>query len=131
MAISGLSNVVDFSMSQMNHVGEGHWCAVLSDGTMRCAGTGGYSQLGNGGSTSMNWIANPVTVSGIGNAIKVYTNSSGYSTNYGRSCALLSDGTVKCWGYLYNVGNTPSPTVITGLANVIDFALSEENDSGE
>lgn len=38
-------------------------------------------------------------MSGITNAIKVYTVSSGWGTPYGSSCALLSDGMIKCWGY--------------------------------
>ena len=72
---------------------------MLADGTARCGGTGTYGQLGNGTATNTNWISGMVTVSGLTNATKIYTASSGYSTNYGMSCAILADTTIKCWGY--------------------------------
>ena len=41
---------------------EGHSCAALSDGTVKCWGAGGYGQLGNGATNNQNI---PVSVSGI------------------------------------------------------------------
>lgn len=55
--------------------------------------------LENGTTTTTNWISGMVTVSGLTNATKIYTASAGYSTNYGMSCAILSTGATKCWGY--------------------------------
>jgi hypothetical protein len=62
-----------------------------------CSGYGGYGELGNAASSSVNWTT-PVTVSGITNAVKIYTTTSAFSTDYGSSCALLFDGQIKCWG---------------------------------
>ena len=80
--------------------------------------------LGKGGVATRLY---PVTVSGINNAVKVYTASSAYSTNYGRSCALLSDGSVKCWGHLPHYGSASTPVTISGMTNVVDVSLSPEN----
>ena len=115
-------------MSNGNSSGDGHTCVVQSTGTVKCWGQGGYGQLGNGAASLSNV---PVSVSGINNAVKVYTASSGYSTNYGHSCALLSTGQVKCWGYLPNYGQTNTPVTISGLSNVVDFSMSQNNDSAE
>ena len=91
-------------------------------------GSGDYGQLGNGYSYTSLY---PVEVTGITNAVKVYTASAGYSTAYGRSCALLSDTTVKCWGYLPSYGQVNTPLAITGLTGVVDFSMSQENSSTE
>lgn len=85
-------------MSQINHQAEGHWCAVISDGTVKCAGTGDYGQLGNGASNSTSWVSGAVVVANMNNAVRVITGNSGYSTNYGWTCAILSNGQTKCWG---------------------------------
>jgi alpha-tubulin suppressor-like RCC1 family protein len=126
VSITGVTGAVDLSMSSDNSSQQGHYCVVLSTGSVMCGGYGAYGQLGNNSTASVNWL-NPVTVSGISNASKVYVASSGYSTAYGRSCALLSDKTLKCWGYLPNAGqyNTPTNVSISGL--VADFSMSSDN----
>jgi len=48
----------------------------------------------------------------------------GTSSTEGRTCALLSDATVKCWGDLGSSGNATSAIAIGSLANVTDFSLS-------
>jgi alpha-tubulin suppressor-like RCC1 family protein len=65
-------------------------CAVLSGGTVKCWGedSGDYGVLGNG-STSRQLT--PVSVNNISNATAISVGQ--YS-----ACALLSGGTVKCWG---------------------------------
>jgi alpha-tubulin suppressor-like RCC1 family protein len=69
--------------------GSVHTCAVLSNGTIRCWGDNGSSQLGNNGNGPNSlW---PVTVSGITDAVDV--KAGGWHT-----CALLNSGEVRCWG---------------------------------
>jgi hypothetical protein len=120
---------LDYSLSSVGaNTQEGHSCAVTGAGEVKCMGYGNYGQLGNGGASQS---PTAVSVSGINNAVKVYTASSGYSTNYGHSCALLLDGSVKCWGYLQSYGQANTPVAITGLTSVIDFSMSKGNASDQ
>lgn len=70
-------------------------CAGLSDGIARCWGDNRYGQLGNGvsGNGALSYI--PVSVSGIDNAVEIATS---HVSTSGHTCAILSDGVVKCWG---------------------------------
>ena len=74
--------------------GYGTLCMVLTNGRIRCSGSSEDGELGNGSIGDGSLRA--VTVSGITNAVAM--DSSRISTH---SCALLADGTVKCWGYNY------------------------------
>jgi alpha-tubulin suppressor-like RCC1 family protein len=98
-----------------------HTCAVLQDGTVRCWGDNTYGQLGDGttiippavrGGPSTAHSATPVTVSGISTAVTVAA-ADGFHT-----CAVLQDGTVRCWGdnstgQLGNGSTTNSSTPVT------------------
>jgi len=92
-----LTPVSVFGISDATAVaaGQTHTCAVLSDGTVQCWGSNLYGQLGNGGTPVTDCggfcSATPVSVSGISTATAIVTGSE-------HTCALLSDGTVKCWG---------------------------------
>jgi alpha-tubulin suppressor-like RCC1 family protein len=70
-----------------------HRCAALEDGTVRCWGQNQTGQLGNGTNEASEV---PVVVEGISNAIAVAVGS--LDSSIGHSCALLDDGTVRCWG---------------------------------
>ncbi len=96
--------------------GEHHTCAVLSDGTVTCWGYNWAGQLGNGTNTSSNV---PVAVTGGALANKKATQIAAGASH---TCALISDGTVTCWGESEGNGtNTSSnvPVAVTGgaLAN--------------
>lgn len=74
-----------------------HTCALLASGGVKCWGYNALGQLGQG---HTDWIgdepgevaASPVVDLGSG-AIAV-----AIATSYDHTCALLSDGAVKCWG---------------------------------
>jgi alpha-tubulin suppressor-like RCC1 family protein len=93
VAVSGITNAVAVA------AGENHNCAVLSSGSIQCWGVNGCGQLGNdtgGGDCNVTCTAMdssvPVSVSGITNAIAVAGGSS-------HTCAVLSTGSVQCWGH--------------------------------
>ena len=72
--------------------GEYHTCAILDDGSLNCWGWDNYGQLGDGGTnTDKN---TPVSVS-LGTGRTAVAVSAG---NY-HTCAILDDGSLKCWGY--------------------------------
>lgn len=70
-------------------VGNTHACAVLSDGTAKCWGAGSYGALGDGTTQAKN---TPVTVTAVSETIVKISAGSLYS------CAVLGNGSVKCWG---------------------------------
>jgi len=82
--VSGISTATAVS------VGTDYSCALLANGTIRCWGFNSTGQLGNGTTTASN---TPVEVSGITTASAVSTSGSG-----GHSCAVLANGTIRCWG---------------------------------
>ena len=67
-----------------------HACAVLSSGSAQCWGYNNYGQLGNGPTTAS--ASNiPVPVSAISAPVRL-------AAGYWHTCALLSDGAMRCWG---------------------------------
>ncbi len=98
--------------------GGGQTCALLSDGSVKCWGRNDYGQLGLGDTANrgddpgeMGSSLPPVDL-GPGNAAAALTTSH-------QTCALLTNGTVKCWG-LNNYGQL-------GLGDM----LSRGDDPGE
>jgi alpha-tubulin suppressor-like RCC1 family protein len=85
VAVSGLSGVSAVA------AGEEQTCALLSGGTVECWGGTYDGELGNGTSGAMSQTT-PVAVSGL-SEVTAITAGGGYT------CALLSGGTVECWGY--------------------------------
>jgi alpha-tubulin suppressor-like RCC1 family protein len=66
-----------------------HACAVTNFGTVLCWGWNEYGRLGDG-TTTMRLA--PVPVTGLSDAVGVTVGSLSHS------CALMSSGTVQCWG---------------------------------
>jgi alpha-tubulin suppressor-like RCC1 family protein len=81
--------------------GDSHTCALLSGGSVQCWGDNAYGQLGNGSTNtcldggSRPCSLTPIAVSGITNAIAIAAGEE-------HTCALLSGGSVQCWGSYYS-----------------------------
>ena len=96
--------------------GYDHTCAILDNGSVSCWGAGDFGQLGNGGTSDKNI---PTLTSSLGTGRKAVAISAGGS----RTCAILDNGDISCWGYgnyglLGNGGtshqNTPTLTSSLG-----------------
>jgi alpha-tubulin suppressor-like RCC1 family protein len=74
--------------------GHNHSCALLSDGTVRCWGYNAYGEVGDNTTTNRSVATLVVSSSGSGTLSGVSHLSSGRF----HSCALISDGSVYCWG---------------------------------
>ena len=83
--------------------GEYHSCALLTDGTAQCWGAGAFGQVGSGTTAD---TSSPVTVIGPGGygslsgiaAISAGGADINETNDYEHTCALMSNGTVVCWG---------------------------------
>src|SRR5262245_18033461 len=82
--VSGLSSEV-----AAVSVGVQYSCALTTAGGVRCWGAGTSGQLGDGQQASS---STPVTPTGLGSGVR------SVSAGYAHACALLDDGTVRCWG---------------------------------
>jgi alpha-tubulin suppressor-like RCC1 family protein len=92
-------------------VASSHACAVLADGTVRCWGDNLSGQLGDG---TIEARETPVSVEGISNAVAVAV---GGSNSFGTSCALLDDGTARCWGT--NAGGLDTQEIVNSSTPVV------------
>ncbi len=82
--------VMGISTATQVEAGGYHTCARLSGGKVECWGSNYDGQLGNG-LADRNSHPTPIEVKGISSATQ-------FTAGDLHSCALLSDGRVKCWG---------------------------------
>lgn len=106
-------------------LGRGFGCAATRDGGILCFGDNEYGQLG--GNLRAPRSDKPIAVVGISGARRVVAGDR-------HACALLRDGTVRCWGnndhgqtgsathYLPAARELVSADVVEGLSDVIDVA---------
>ncbi len=91
-----------------------HTCALMTAGAVSCWGYNEFGQLGDGTTTDSPM---PVAVAGLPSSIRAITTGGNFS------CALKTDGGVKCWG-LNAAGqlgdgtytDSPAPVDVAGLA---------------
>src|SRR5262249_29554741 len=69
--------------------GRNHTCALRGNSTVSCWGSDSSGQLGDGAS-GLNQLI-PVPVAGLSNVIAIAAGEA-------HTCALVADGTVRCWG---------------------------------
>lgn len=95
VAVKGLTGV---TLTGVTRIAAGglHTCAALADGSAQCWGINDYGQIGAG--TTGGQQLNPTQVSGLtaGSGVRDVTTGSAHS------CALLADGTARCWGFGHN-----------------------------
>lgn len=90
--------------------GDYHTCALLDDGSVRCWGLGADGRLGYGnirdvGDDEVPGSVGPVFL-GTGRARAITAGGS-------HTCALLDNGSVRCWGFAYQgqLGNSSQVTI--------------------
>jgi alpha-tubulin suppressor-like RCC1 family protein len=76
--------------------GGGHTCAVLDDKSVRCWGFGFFGELGLGNMNSIGVTETPATVPSVDLGFGARVNA--ITAGDVHTCALLEDGSVRCWG---------------------------------
>ncbi len=78
-------------------VGNSHNCVILDNGGAKCWGFGSFGQLGQG--SAVNLGDDPGEMSALA-SINLGTGRTATAVSAGENhtCALLDNGTVKCWG---------------------------------
>jgi alpha-tubulin suppressor-like RCC1 family protein len=115
--VSGAANVTQVS------VGQEHVCGLGVNGSVKCVGNGSAYQLGTGNTTS---ISTPASVANLfgperGVAIRGANGSGNYGDGY-FTCALMSNGVIRCWGDnpYGQLGISGSPSTATPTDTVHD-----------
>ncbi|MCB0977911.1 MAG: hypothetical protein KDB02_10680 [Acidimicrobiales bacterium] len=119
VTVSGLTGVVAVS------AGNEHTCAALASGVLKCWGANDNGQLGD--DSGSDHSTTPVTVTGLVGKSVFAVSASKFHT-----CAALTDGTARCWGFngsgrLGNGTNVSSttPVVVSGLTGVADITTGD------
>lgn len=97
-----------------------HTCALFTSGAVHCWGVNDQGQVGNGG-TALEGVV-PLT-----QAVGLDAGVSALALGYDRSCALMADGGLRCWGLntpgRLGIGsdsvNVGTPTAVMGLAGPV------------
>ena len=77
--------------------GDLHTCAILDDDTVRCWGYGGNGQLGYGNTAQRRGPRN--SRPSRGRSISGAPHRWAISAGLAQTCAVLDEGSVRCWGF--------------------------------
>ncbi|MBU1215395.1 MAG: RCC1 repeat-containing protein [Gammaproteobacteria bacterium] len=122
VTVAGLSSAIAITASRPRLDNYGHTCALISGGAVQCWGRNIVGQLGTGNTTD-SYV--PTAVTGLAEAVTA-VQTGGFHT-----CAILSGGSIQCWGdnALGQLGDgtttTPrtTPVLVNGITNATALAL--------
>lgn len=104
-------------------VGGMHTCALLSSGKVRCWGDNSVGQLGYGNNDNIGDDELPLVAGDIDVGSPVTKITAGFA----HTCALLSSGAVRCWGYgtygRLGYGNTATVGITNTPASAGDVQI--------
>ena len=103
--------------------GTNHSCALLGDGSVRCWGLNSSGQLGIGNTNTIGDNETPTATSAVNlggtSAVQIAAGAN-------HTCAVLADGTARCWGLngngqlglgnTNNVGDDEAPSAVSAVS---------------
>jgi alpha-tubulin suppressor-like RCC1 family protein len=118
MQVPGVGHAVQLA------VGRDFDCVLLSNRTVTCWGENSRGQLGNGTLGGSPYFMQPAK------QVVLLDGVAAVSAGYSHACALLVDGTVRCWGddqsqqlgATLASGDSPVPVTVPGLTAVTAIA---------
>jgi hypothetical protein len=100
--------------------GGGGICVLLRDGTARCLGNNAYGTLG---------VPTGTETPGVPTQVSTLSGATQLIAGYQHLCALIADGTVRCWGNNQSgqLGNgtvvaSSTPVTVSGIAGAVAIA---------
>ncbi|MEZ4405128.1 MAG: MopE-related protein [Polyangiales bacterium] len=115
VAVPGVTGATQLAL------GYAHSCALRSDGTVWCWGDNTYGQMGRGAMGTA--VVSPGAVPGLAGVRAI-------EGGYNHTCALMGDGTVRCWGQNSygqlgdgTMDTRTSPVQVQGLRGVEQIAV--------
>ena len=120
-------DVTGISSATKLAVGYNFTCA-LDGGAVKCWGINNAGQLGNGTGIDS---STPVPVTGLGSGVLDIAAGGETGWGVGTACALLTNGTIQCWGnnVFAGMGNGVSggyyytPTTVSGITNATSISI--------
>jgi len=106
-------------------------CAVQADGTVACWGDDEYGEIGSPPQDTCFKSPCTTTPAGVAGVDGVTAITAGDEF----ACALIADGTVRCWGFNGygqlgdgTTDNSSTPVVVQGLEGVVAVSASTDGD---
>jgi alpha-tubulin suppressor-like RCC1 family protein len=100
--------------------GGGGICVLLRDGTARCLGNNAYGTLG---------VPTGTETPGVPTQVSTLSGATQLIAGYQHLCALIADGSVRCWGNNQSgqLGNgtvvaSSTPVTVSGIAGAVAIA---------
>jgi alpha-tubulin suppressor-like RCC1 family protein len=102
--------------------GREHTCALMTSGGVKCLGSNAFGELGRGSTTNS---------SSAGDVLGLTSGVASIAAGERHTCALLSSGSVKCWGWNFygqlgdgtaGIALTPVVVRVAGTPNTPGFS---------
>ena len=101
LSAAGSGEATELSLGQATAItaGDAHTCVLLNTGTVRCWGQGGGGQLGSGTRDNRgDGAADPLSGTDDPSTVPLGGAATAITAGGEFTCALMSDGAVRCWG---------------------------------
>ena len=122
-------NVSDLSGATQITAGHGHTCALIGGGTVKCWGGNRYGQLGYTSSEDCGELGVSFLCTTIPTLVPSLSGATQVAAGDFHTCALVTDGEVKCWGrnWAGQLGNgtttdSATPVSVAGLTGATRIA---------